>query len=100
MTHTPTSQATHICIARHGETDWNKRGILQGWLDVPVNAKGRLQAVELAQSLVNAGFSAPAQPQFPQLSTGRCRQADRRDLRAGLVDVRMAAIIKAVHLRE
>ena len=33
--------AAHICIARHGETDWNRRGVLQGWLDVPINAQGR-----------------------------------------------------------
>ncbi len=50
--------ATHICIARHGETDWNKRGVLQGWLDVPINALGRTQAHALAASLADAGFDA------------------------------------------
>ena len=54
----PPLPATLVCIARHGETDWNKSGILQGWLDVPINEIGRLQAIALAQSLVNAGFSA------------------------------------------
>ncbi|MES2582295.1 MAG: histidine phosphatase family protein [Pseudomonadota bacterium] len=49
---------THICIARHGETDWNKRGVLQGWLDVPINAVGRAQAHALAASLADAGFDA------------------------------------------
>jgi len=49
---------THICIARHGETDWNKRGVLQGWLDVPINTLGRAQAQTLAASLVGAGFDA------------------------------------------
>ncbi|HNH36243.1 MAG TPA: histidine phosphatase family protein [Rhodocyclaceae bacterium] len=48
---------THICIARHGETDWNAAGILQGWIDVPINEKGRLQAVELGESLAGRGFS-------------------------------------------
>lgn len=49
---------THICIARHGETDWNKRGVLQGWLDVPLNALGRTQAQTLAGRLADAGFDA------------------------------------------
>ena len=47
-----------ICIVRHGETDWNKRGVLQGWLDVPINDLGRRQAHALAQSLADAGLSA------------------------------------------
>ncbi len=50
--------ATHICIARHGETDWNKRGVLQGWLDVPLNTLGREQAHALAARLADAGFDA------------------------------------------
>jgi probable phosphoglycerate mutase len=47
---------THLCIARHGETDWNKSGILQGWLDVPLNDLGRSQARVLAAKLANANF--------------------------------------------
>lgn len=51
-------RAAHICVTRHGETDWNKRGVLQGWSDVPVNALGRRQAGMLAASLSDAGFTA------------------------------------------
>ncbi|WP_296446909.1 histidine phosphatase family protein, partial [Rhodoferax sp. UBA5149] len=40
--------AAHICVARHGETDWNRSGILQGWFDVPINEQGRRQARQLA----------------------------------------------------
>lgn len=43
--------STRICLARHGETDWNNDGILQGWIDVPVNRRGRDQAREMAQRL-------------------------------------------------
>ena len=50
--------AAHICIARHGETDWNRLGILQGWLEVPINALGRQQAVTLAKNLARENFSA------------------------------------------
>lgn len=47
-----------ICIVRHGETDWNKQGVLQGWLDVPINDLGRRQAHALAASLADAHLSA------------------------------------------
>jgi probable phosphoglycerate mutase len=47
---------TQLCIARHGETDWNKSGILQGWFDVPLNDLGRSQAHGLAAKLANARF--------------------------------------------
>lgn len=50
--------AAHLCLARHGETDWNKRGILQGWTDVPINDLGRHQAHEMAQTYVHAGLDA------------------------------------------
>jgi probable phosphoglycerate mutase len=46
-----------ICVARHGETDWNTAGILQGWLDVPMNERGRQQAREFADAFAGAGFS-------------------------------------------
>lgn len=45
-----------LCIARHGETDWNKRGILQGWLDVPINAQGRQQAHAMASHFAREDF--------------------------------------------
>jgi probable phosphoglycerate mutase len=50
--------AAEICITRHGETDWNIAGILQGWIDVPLNAQGRRQAVELAGMFAHRGFAA------------------------------------------
>ncbi|MBI5898354.1 MAG: histidine phosphatase family protein [Rhodocyclales bacterium] len=47
----------HVCVARHGETDWNVAGILQGWLDVPINDIGRRQAFELVAAFSQARFS-------------------------------------------
>ena len=49
--------ATYVCIARHGETDWNVAGVLQGWLDVPLNDKGRRQAYQMLAGLAQVGFS-------------------------------------------
>jgi probable phosphoglycerate mutase len=51
------SGATKLCVTRHGETDWNISGILQGWIDVPLNDNGRRQALELAQTLARYDFA-------------------------------------------
>lgn len=53
----PMNGSTFVCVARHGETDWNTAGILQGWLDVPINEQGRRQAHELAAAFCDSGFS-------------------------------------------
>ena len=34
-----------IRIYRHGETEWNKQGLLQGWLDSPLTELGKQQAI-------------------------------------------------------
>ena len=49
---------TTILLARHGETDWNRNGIWQGWADPPLNATGRAQAGELAEQLRHVPFDA------------------------------------------
>jgi 2,3-bisphosphoglycerate-dependent phosphoglycerate mutase len=38
-------------FVRHGETDWNRDGRIQGMSDVPLSALGREQAEELAAAL-------------------------------------------------
>jgi len=43
------SSTTIICIIRHGETDWNSSGRLQGTEDIELNDLGRKQAIETAR---------------------------------------------------
>ncbi|MBV2234138.1 MAG: histidine phosphatase family protein [Sterolibacterium sp.] len=52
------SHRTPICLARHGQTDWNATGRLQGWCDVSLNHTGREQAAQLARQLADTGFLA------------------------------------------
>jgi probable phosphoglycerate mutase len=40
--------APTIYYLRHGETEWNALGRLQGTQDIPLNARGRAQAVQAA----------------------------------------------------
>jgi broad specificity phosphatase PhoE len=42
---------TTFLLARHGETDWNREERFQGHADPPLNATGRGQAEELANTL-------------------------------------------------
>lgn len=52
------SETAHLCAVRHGETDWNVAGILQGWCDVPLNDFGRAQSRELATLFADEGFTS------------------------------------------
>jgi len=43
------SEITTLHIVRHGETEWNKRGLLQGNLDSPLSELGIMQAEALSR---------------------------------------------------
>lgn len=45
-----------LYLVRHGETDWNKMGRLQGRSDVPLNESGRADAVRTGKALAEVGF--------------------------------------------
>lgn len=52
-----------LYITRHGETSWNAENRVLGRSDVPVNEKGRAQAMELAEKIeslsVDVIFTSP-----------------------------------------
>ena len=45
-----------IYLVRHGETDWNQAGLLQGQTDIALNAQGLEQAREAAERLKDVPF--------------------------------------------
>ncbi|MFH2019558.1 MAG: histidine phosphatase family protein [bacterium] len=47
-----------IIIVRHGETEYNVERRLQGWLDVPLNNDGIIQARKVAERLMHEAVSA------------------------------------------
>jgi broad specificity phosphatase PhoE len=49
---------TPFWYLRHGETDWNRQGLSQGNIDIPLNELGLAQAREAAQRLRNRGIAS------------------------------------------
>src|SRR5262245_6113995 len=49
---------TTLLLVRHGETDWNAEGRLQGHTDRPLNTWGREQAKRLAEQLSGDSIDA------------------------------------------
>jgi len=44
---------THLILVRHGKTDWNKDGRVQGQLDIPLNSEGKEQIQAIISGLAN-----------------------------------------------
>ncbi|MBO1358254.1 histidine phosphatase family protein [Acetobacter sacchari] len=50
---------TPFWYLRHGETDWNRRGLSQGRTDIPLNATGLEQAEQAGRTLIEAVQGGP-----------------------------------------
>lgn len=56
---TPGRPTKDVCVylLRHGETDLNALGVLQGSIEAPLNTKGEQQAQQAASHLINRGIT-------------------------------------------
>ena len=68
-----------IWFIRHGETDWNRLGRLQGWQDTPLNEAGIAQAAQLARRLRGDAARIP----FSALYSSDLRRAHATALTVG-----------------
>ena len=50
------SEQTTLYIVRHGQTDWNVQGKLQGHADIPLNNTGRAEAAGLSERIGKIDF--------------------------------------------
>ena len=51
------SEPTTLYLVRHGQTDWNIQGKLQGHADIPLNNAGRAEAAELRAKIGEMDFA-------------------------------------------
>src|SRR6201999_2307684 len=45
-----------LVLLRHGESEWNSKGLFTGWVDVGLAEKGRQEAAAAGRMLVDAGL--------------------------------------------
>jgi probable phosphoglycerate mutase len=92
------SSVPTIVFLRHGETDWNVEGRLQGQRDIPLNANGRGQARRNGEIIAReipeaAGFDFVASPLWRARETMEiARAAMNLDPKAYAVDPRLVEI--------
>jgi broad specificity phosphatase PhoE len=75
-----------IYLIRHPETEWNRKGIIQGHLDSKLTAKGRKTAETLGQRLKSKGIS-----RIYSSDLGRCLETSRivnQSLKVKIIPVR------------
>ncbi len=71
------SRPRRLYYIRHGETDWNVEGRLQGQRDIPINARGREQARRcggILHDLLARDAIDPAQLDFVSSPLARARE--------------------------
>ncbi|WP_300381028.1 histidine phosphatase family protein [Clostridium sp.] len=54
---------TKLYLTRHGETEWNDRGVMQGWQDSPLTELGKKQGIWLGERMkdlkIDVIYSSP-----------------------------------------
>lgn len=72
--------ATTLVLIRHGETEWNRQGRIQGHLDSPLTAEGIQQARACAQRLRDEHFDHVVTSDLPRVRHTAELLLDGRDI--------------------
>ena len=85
-----------VIFVRHGETDWNRTGIIQGWTETPLNPIGHKQAREVADALARdlPAFENLNYVVSPMVRTRQTMQYIRSALGAGEEKLVVDPIVK------
>jgi len=51
-------RVARVLLIRHGETEWNREGRMQGHIDIPLSQEGVTQALRLAERFAGEAFDA------------------------------------------
>lgn len=46
----------HLCLCRHGESQWNLENRFTGWYNIQLSEKGEQEAAEGGKLINDAGF--------------------------------------------
>ncbi len=109
---------TWLALVRHGATEWNENGLVQGHSDVPLSDRGRAEVARWRLPPALAGFalvSSPLaravetarliagepeiEPRLMEMSWGAWEGRTLPDLRAELGDLMTAWEAKGLHFR-
>lgn len=82
----------NLYLIRHGETDWNAEGRLQGQTDISLNEKGKGQMSQVAEKMKQLGIGADLIVTSPLL---RARQS--ADIVSGVLGYKGKDIIVVAH---
>jgi probable phosphoglycerate mutase len=92
--------ACRLIFLRHGETDWNASGRLQGQKDIPLNARGRDQAAavgrDVAKFLGRDGLAAQDFIASPMLRTRQTMQIAREAMGLAPFDYQLDERLKEI----
>lgn len=73
----PSADVVRVYIVRHGQTEFNRKKVLQGHLDVPLNDEGHRQASLVGEALAGVPFD-----HLFSLDLTRCRETSQHILEA------------------
>ena len=87
-------KAHTLVLMRHGESTWNVENKFTGWVDVPLTAKGEVEATEAGKMLAAAGLT-------PGLAFTSYLQRAQRTLQLAMIAAKVdVPVVSAWQLNE